>query len=82
MIYLRTVKYLFLWRIYVFMVLRVLYTTHIWLLHKILIYHIQQSNCPVIAILLYQSEPFLLFTSIQTQASYVLQNKFQKYRLF
>ena len=60
-----------------------IYTVHIWLPHKILIYHVQQSNCPDIANLLYQSELFLLFTSIQTRVFYVLQNKsFKKVTYF
>ena len=53
--------------------LLVLYAIHIWLPHKILIYHVQRSNCPVITNFLYQSELFLLFTLIQTRIFYVLQ---------
>ena len=43
--------------------------------HKILIYHVQWSNCPVITNLLYQSELFLLFTLIQTWVSMYYKTK-------
>ena len=67
----------------VWCILRVLYTVHIWLPYKILVHYVQQSNCPVIANLLYQSELFLLFTLIQTRVFYVLQNKsFKKVAYF
>ena len=63
--------------------LRVLYTVRIWLPHKILIYHVQRSNCPVIANLLHQSKLFLLFTLIQIRIFYVLRNKsFKKVTYF